>query len=536
MHRTSLLLLLSAITISVSVSAYSPALDSLLHTYDQEITHADQYLQQRQQRIDLLSSIATVEAWEQIAELYRPYQCDSSIAYYTKVLHTTEPHATSARIHLIYQLAAIGFYSEAFALQQNINLAQVQADPQLTIDYYEAMNRLYSESAVYGKVEEIRSINWHKGNIYRDSLVAALQLYRPQSEQLYKLNTIHARNTKHYDKALLFADSALSMVDEYSHEYAILAYELATTYKAMDNQEMYLQWLVRSAIADVRQGITDNGSSWTLAQIVYADGELEHAYDYIQYSLTNAGIYNARLRYMQINPLGHIINQAYQQKQQQQQIRILWLVVLLAVFLGLLVLLFIYTVHQYRRKQKLNDQLYQAYDQQAVLNAELNTANAQLSTANTQLSSINAHLQEANLVKEQYICRYLEVYSAYIQRITQLARKAGEKNPEQIQSREMAEFYRSFDQTFLSIYGTFVADFNALLRPEEQIIPKQGELLTTELRIYALIRLGINSSAKIAELLCYSPNTIYNYRARVKNAAICDRDNFDNQVRLLCTI
>lgn len=99
--------------------------------------------------------------------------------------------------------------------------------------------------------------------------------------------------------------------------------------------------------------------------------------------------------------------------------------------------------------------------------------------------------------------------------------------------REMAEFYHQFDHTFLTLYRNFVTDFNALLAPEERIYPKPGEGLTTELRIFALIRLGIDSSAKIAELLCYSPNTIYNYRARVKNAALGDRDTFEQRVAKL---
>ena len=152
---------------------------------------------------------------------------------------------------------------------------------------------------------------------------------------------------------------------------------------------------------------------------------------------------------------------------------------------------------------------------------------------NQQLTALNASLEESNIVKEQYICRYLEVYRDYISRITKLARKAGEKDPDAIMKREMAEFYRQFDHTFLSLYRNFVTDFNALLVPEQRIYPKAGEGLTTELRIFALIRLGITSSTKIAELLCYSPNTIYNYRAKVKNASLGDRDSFELRVAKL---
>ncbi|MBP5476458.1 MAG: hypothetical protein J6Y00_02060, partial [Paludibacteraceae bacterium] len=134
---------------------------------------------------------------------------------------------------------------------------------------------------------------------------------------------------------------------------------------------------------------------------------------------------------------------------------------------------------------------------------------------------------------EQYLCRYLEVYSDYIRRLTTMARKAGEKDTTAFMNREMENFYRSFDDTFLSLYGTFVEDFNALLKPEARITPKPGERMTVEMRIFALILLGIDSSAKIAELLCYSPNTISNYRVKIKNNALGNRNEFEQQIHAL---
>ena len=154
-----------------------------------------------------------------------------------------------------------------------------------------------------------------------------------------------------------------------------------------------------------------------------------------------------------------------------------------------------------------------------------------MNSMNEQLRSINRQLRDADKVKEQYICRYLEVYSDYIRRLTTMARKAGEKDSAAFMDREMENFYRSFDDTFLSLYGSFVQDFTALLKPEARITPKPGERMTVEMRIFALILLGITSSAKIAELLCYSPNTISNYRVKMKNAASGDRDTFEDRVR-----
>jgi hypothetical protein len=164
-------------------------------------------------------------------------------------------------------------------------------------------------------------------------------------------------------------------------------------------------------------------------------------------------------------------------------------------------------------------------------NHKLHALNREMKTMNEELRTINRQLKEADKVKEQYICRYLEVYSDYIRRLTTMARKAGEKDATAFMDREMENFYRSFDDTFLSLYGTFVQDFNALLKPEAQVTPKPGERLTVEMRIFALILLGITSSSKIAELLCYSPNTISNYRVKMKKGAIGDRDTFEQRVQ-----
>lgn len=523
MRRLSLLLMLALIGSCSCLHASSGA-DSIFAVYDAEIDHAGYYFGLRQHKIDSIADLPhSPERWLEMAELYRPYQCDSALACYTHALNGDEPIRTEAQIHLVYLLASIGYYSESFSIAQEIK----DVPDELIAEYYKAMNHLYGESAAYGKLQSLKEEGFRMANLYSDSLYAVLCASPGPSLDLYRKDIQHARNTHRYEQALAVCDSAFALIAPYSHEYAIVAYETAITYRDMGRDDYYRLWLGRSAIADVRCGITDNGSSWMLAQLMFDEGQINRAYRYIEYSLANAGRFNARLRYVQINPLGLIINRTYQAQQSQLQKRLLIALAALLLVLAVLAFVVVYTIRQNHRLHMLNKK-------QERMNAELNALNGQLTALNNDLSSLNSNLQEASLVKEQYICRYLEVYSEYIQRLTQMARKAGEKDPDSFHSKEMADFYRSFDNTFLSIYRSFVTEFNALLRPEEQIVPKQGELLTTELRIFALIRLGIDSSAKIAELLCYSPNTIYNYRARVKNSALGDRDSFEDRVRSLC--
>lgn len=294
-----------------------------------------------------------------------------------------------------------------------------------------------------------------------------------------------------------------------THEYAIYAYEQSEAARAKGQDLLREEWLIRSALADIRSGITDNASSWMLAEIVFdkGNGDIERAYRYMQYSLDNAAIFNARLRLIQINNMAQIISRTHEQQQQRAAQR-------LSICLAILVVVLIFVV---------------------VLAVVVTRQNRRLHTLNQRMQTVNRSLHEANNIKERYISLYLAAYGDNLRRMAKMAPKATGQTSAQFMEAEMPAFYQQFDTSFLSIYPDFVEEFNALLRPEERIYPEKEGSLNTELRIFALIRLGICSSTRIAELLCYSANTIYNYRARVKNHALSDREGFEDRVRKIGT-
>ena len=182
-------------------------------------------------------------------------------------------------------------------------------------------------------------------------------------------------------------------------------------------------------------------------------------------------------------------------------------------------------------------------------NKRLKDLNHNLHYANNELNSLNQELFESNHVKEQYIANFLGICSNYIDKLDKyrkmvnkqiIAKKVKElfesTKSTQLIENEIGEYYKNFDNTFLSIYPGFVKELNELLHEKERIKLKNGELLTTELRIFALIRLGISDSSTIAKLLRYSVNTIYNYRVKIKNKAAVDRDDFENYVKKIGTL
>lgn len=534
--RVRLVCLICSLHLAAVMYAARPhattALDSLLNIYDIEIESAESYTEERRNYIDSLKSSINMTLPESqiiIGKLYIPYQCDSALFYLSQAANATDQiSAKEAKLYLIYLLASIGYYNEGFILSNNL-----QPLPSVLLSqYYETLAHLHGEAFVYGKMEQLQQFHQQQAEAYKDSLFMVLKqkdltptyISRygwKENEwlELKKRQLIQAREQRDYEQAIAISNQVLEYVAPNTHTYAIFAYETACVYNDMQDSVEYLAWLLRSSIADVRSGVCDNAASWTMASIMYEDGQLERAMKYIDYSQTNARFFNAKLRRLQINPLNNLISDTYQMQKEKMSRRLQWSVVGLIVLLATVIVLLLFSMHQNKRLHSFNKKQKQL--------------NNQLKQLNAQLLQLNQSLRESDHVKEQYICKYLEVYSEYIQRITKMARKAGVKDPEGFMKQEMQQFYVHFDNTFLTIYHNFVTEFNKLLKPNHQIYPKQGELLTTELRIFALIRLGIDSSAKIAKLLCYSPNTIYNYRASMRNAALGDRDTFEERVKTL---
>lgn len=203
----------------------------------------------------------------------------------------------------------------------------------------------------------------------------------------------------------------------------------------------------------------------------------------------------------------------------------------------------------HRRNKQLataRNALTESNDELASVNNQLSAVNAELSSVNAQLSMVNSQLSESNRVKEEYIGRFMSLCSQYIDKLDNYRKMVNKKmkNKEleelflmskstELKEKELEELFLNFDSVFLHLFPNFVNDFNALLQPEVRVQPKEDNRLTTEIRIFALIRLGIEDSSKIAEFLHYSVNTIYNYRARIKNGAIGNREQFERQIKTL---
>lgn len=472
----------------------------------------------------------------QIIKEYESYNFDSTLHYVEKNLDiatslNNQELLNITRLNLAHLLASSGRYKES---DDVLGLIRVENLPKDALHiYYDNYRNVYNELGIHSTLNE----NTHKykklTKLYRDSLLAILP---PSSYKALSIIEEQFIETGDFMKAMQLNSKRLKMFERGTREYSMITYQRSRICEQERNTELQKKFLILSAISDIECSVKDNASLTLLAMILHNEKDIDRAYRYINISFEDALFFNSRLRFVTISNILPYITESYQimNNKQKKNLRVSLIIISL---LGLILLFsVIYIYRQMKNLSRARNELQVAINQLKDLNNNLHEANAKL-------SNLNNELFESNHVKEQYIANFLRICSNYIDKLDSYKKKvhkqiAARKVSELFESTksnqliedELKEFYKNFDDTFLSIYPAFVKKVNALLQPDEQIILKKGELLNTELRIFALIRLGISDSSKIAKLLRYSNSTIYNYRVKVKNKAAVERDDFENYI------
>ena len=435
-------------------------------------------------------------------------------------------------------------YDEALNILDSIRPAGIDT---LTLGvYYDAYNNVYSELAYYTHLELMKKSYQAKAEHYKQLMLKTM----PETyETCFLRREQDAQGVGKLDVSMAINDQWMKTVEKGSHPYALVALYRYIEYKLRGDKDQMMFWLVESVLADIRNAAMDQGSMWEMANELMLMGEIDKASEYISFTSDCANRYGSRQRNWQIAPLLTTIAKNYKSQSEatttQLRLTLVAISLLLLCLLGVLFFL-------HRRNRQLNIARMELKGK----NTELYTVNQQLaeqteelSTLNTQLSTLNLQLSESNRVKEEYIGRFMSLCSQYIDKLDDYRKMVNKKmkNKEledlfrmskstELKEKELEELYQNFDSVFLHLFPNFVNDFNALLQPDMQVHPKEENRLTTEIRIFALIRLGIEDSSKIAEFLHYSVNTIYNYRARIKNGALDNRESFERRIKELGTI
>ena len=507
---------------------------TLIHNLTALIKQKDNYTQQKERKIketiDLLrvpnaSAEQRYAINQRLFDEFKTYISDSAVYYVKENIRIAEELQKTdlqndSRLSLASLYIISGNYLDAADLLRAIDKEQLQ-EPQL-IQYYNCYLNLYNNYA-FNNPDAKTYIA--KSDAYRDLL---LNLVDKNSTHYILLYAGVLTDAGRYDEAekLLLDRFALMHTDE--HEKAVLGYVLGTLYKKKKNVPKQIEYFAISASCDIKDAIKENASMLELASALFQLGEVENAYTCIKSAMEDATFCNAQLRSDEVMKIFPIIEKAYQERIHSQNTKLRNALLLVGLFTIFLIIAVVLVTRQMKRIAKIRKELYHK--------------NQDLEQLNEHLREIVTQLNESNEVKEAYIGEFFNLCSVYISKLEKyqkmLTKKAKDRNWDELNKvlrstemieQELKEFYKLFDDIFLHLFPHFITEFNALLAEDDRFAPKPHEM-TPELRIFALIRLGITDSSKIATFLHYSTNTIYNYRTRVRNKAIVPRENFEEMV------
>lgn len=451
-------------------------------------------------------------------------------------------------INRSFMFAATGLLKEAGEVLEKVDSTSLSDG--LKLSYYYQRSYLYSHLGQY--MGDQKQVNNKYYNEFENANKHMLALVRPK-DPLYWWCVASCNELSPGDS--LF--SALENVVLSSHHNTRLdarnAYGLSNMYKRLGDKEKTMIYLIYSAMADLRVCNRDIASLQELSSLLYDAGDIDRAYAYMNYCLKVALLYPNRVRIINISTELDKIYANYQQRDIRWRNSLQNYLYVVTFFSIILVLALIGLYRQTKKLRKsrteldsANHSLNQHVVELSQMHKQLALANQELQNLNELLRSANQKLQESNDVKEEYIGYVFSICSNYISKLDEYRKNINRKlktgqfeearqltDNSSLTQNELKDFYANFDAIFLRVYPDFVADLNSLLRPEEQILLKDASELNTEVRIYALVRLGINDSVKIADFLHCSPQTVYNHRLRMRNKAIIPKDKFAEAVRLL---
>ena len=498
----------------------------------------------------------------QLYNNYKVFKYDSAYEYARKSQSIAYQLQSPAKIAyssilLDFTLLSSGMFKETADSLKAIQTKDL--DDSIKAEFYALKARCFYDLADYAN-DAYHTPGYNiEGGTYVDT---ALTLFSPASfsySYYTGLRDIRSGNITeaqtNFEK--LIAGGGLS-----EHELALTTSTLSDIYIQHNNSDSAIYLLAIAAIADIQSSTKETSAMLNLAQLLYKKGDVKDASKYIEFAINDAAFYGARQRKVQLIAILPLI-EAEKINQVESQKKILITYAVGITFLLIIVILLAITV--YRQVVKLKQAqkiIYEAHLKEHAINQQLAETNTKLSEmhvkeqhinealaeTNAKLSDVNTKLTEANKIKEEYIGYFFNANSEFFNRIERFKKSVEQKivdrKLEEIKflvnninlRREKEDLLRNFDKAFLKLFPHFVNEFNTLFKDEDHVVLKDGEILNTDLRIFALIRMGIHDIEKIAQILEYSINTINTYKTRIKNKSIIPNEEFENRIMDIKTV
>lgn len=501
---------------------------------DKAISNREYFVGLKQHRLDSLKNLISEQdndnrklaIYNTLFREYLPFNFDSTMTYVDRAEKLTYGSKnydilSQVKIHRALALATSGHFSHAIAILDKIDSRKLSKE--IKEEYFAACEWSYGAWAEYSDKHTIAPQFTAKSLEYLDSLITVTDKDTP--EYTFQ-NAEKSLRLKKYDMAENNYLSAIGQIPINTRLYARAAYGLALTYKELHNKDKYREWLINAAISDQMVPLKENLALQQLAMFIKEEeGDLAKANAYLKIALDDAIFYNNRLRMLEIAEKIPDIANVYQETMEKSNTRLKTYILIIGILVVLLIFSIVFVYRQQRKVARSKDVL-----------GELND----------KLKILNQQLSQTNKSREQYVSLFMDLCAAYIEKLNRFPTvlKLKVKQLSDISSiadryvrpseAETKEMFFNFDSAFLRLYPDFINQFNSLLQEDKRIFPKKGELLNTDLRIYALVRMGIADSNKIASLLFLSSQTIFNHRTKVRNMAN-NRETFEKDILNICS-
>ena len=501
--------------------------NTLLNTLNETIRASAKYDLDKIKKIDKLKeslSHSQQDPFEGFLKLYDEYSIfnyNSAYTYAKKMQEIADQQNDSSRIayakiKLSFILLSSGMFKEVFDAVSNMPLHNLNSAQKA--EYYTLMARCYYDLADYDKDKVYSPVYNQQGHDYIDS---SLLLFPDTSFSFIYYNGLKHVRSRNYEKALLYFEKLNHDPGLTHHQVALAASTACDIYIQSGQSDTAIQLLVKAAISDIQSSTKETSAAFNLATLLFKQGDLKNASTYIEKAVNDALFYGARQRKVQLSAILPLIEAEKLNIVEKEKETVVRYAVIVTLLLLILITLIIVVFRQFN-KLKLAKQL--------------------ITKAHHQQQLVNNKLMEANKIKEEYVGYFFSGNSEFYTRIEKFKRsieqKILERKLEEIKflvnnlnlKRERDELLKNFDQIFLKLFPNFIVEFNSMFKEEDQIKLKEGEILNTDLRIFALIRMGIHDNDKIAHILEYSVNTINTYKTRIKNKSVVANEEFEHRI------
>lgn len=471
---------------------------------------------------------AKFEATRALYNAYISYQYDSAFVYAQREIALAHSIKDPSAIVLatsdkVYTLISAGLYKEASDELEHLDVVGVNREAKRR--FFLVSWRLNADLTDYDRMQPYVKLYVAKARVMCDSLLK----YYDKNSWLYSyIESLQMMKEGKHHESIPILKQLLRAKNKDLHRMAIVYSNLGWAYRLDGKEEEALPCFAISACYDIQTSTKETTSARETGSLLYAMGDYAHAIAYVQKALEDANFYGSRQRMIEINNILPIIQRdRYTSVARQRNTMIVAISIISVLFIILCV-----TLVTLRRKMK---ELQDA-------RSTIEDRNKQLEHSNKELEHSNRELQEADKIKIEYIGRSLTINSDYINMMEKLYRTLDHKImahqyedllrslQESKLNAQRKSMYNDFDDAFLAIFPNFIESYNSLFAPENRKEPEKGQKLTTEMRIFALIRLGVTDADRIASFLHYSVNTINTYKTRVKNKSLVSNEEFEERI------